>query len=89
MGELKIRIPDKVETVFRRLAMQRFGYAKGSISAAAGKAIEDWTKAQAEIKPMVDPVEAISGLLKHVKKTSVELQHEVGKIVSEKYANRR
>ena len=38
-----------------------------------------------ELERLWDPIEAVTGMLKHVKKSSVELQPEVGKIWSAKH----
>ncbi len=89
MGFIKIKLPDKIENSFRKTAMEIFGYRKGAISSAVQEAIRNWESSKIKIKHIDDPVEAISGLLSHVKKKSVELQHEVGGILSEKYSNRR
>jgi len=91
MGTIKIKMPDIIERVFRKIAMQKFGYRKGSISEAAQQAIENWVSLNVEYdyENMKDPIEEISGLLKNVKKTSLELQHEVGNIMRKKYAHRR
>ena len=89
MGEVKIKLSDETEDAFRKSAMEAFGYAKGSISAAAEQAIKAWAAGQAKAEKMQDPVQAITGLLKHVKKSSVELQHEIGEIRAAKYAHRR
>ena len=90
MGEMKIKIPDKIEAVFRRLAMQRFGYGKGALSAAAEKAIGEWNDSNGEDEEIVaDPIEAIAGMMKHVKKSSVELQHEAWKGIARGHAYRR
>lgn len=40
MGELKIKLPDEVERIFRRLAIRRFSYRKRAISEAAREAFE-------------------------------------------------
>lgn len=86
MGELKIKISNKAEEIFRRLAMQKFGYSKGSISQAAQEAIEEWANEKEE-KSIVN-FEKFRGILKN-KKTSVELQHEAWNDVRRKYAIRR
>ena len=68
MGEMKVKISDETEKVFREAAMKAFGYGKGSIS-------------------ITDPIKAIRGMLKHVKKSSVELQHEAGRIRAKRYSD--
>ena len=89
MGEIKISLSDSIEEVFRKIAMKRFGYRKGAFSMAAEEAINNWTFSLVEEEKLEDPVNAITGLMKNVKKKSVELQHEVGNILREKYVNRR
>lgn len=86
MGELKIKIPNEIEQKFRRLAMQRFGFSKGSISNAAQEAIETWSLDNQEKK--VVNFEKFRGIIKS-KKTSVELQHEAWNNIHEKNTNRR
>ncbi len=44
MGSLKIYIPDELEAAFRKRAMERFGYRKGSISKAAQAAMVEWLR---------------------------------------------
>ncbi|MBI2044620.1 hypothetical protein HYT23_01030 [Candidatus Pacearchaeota archaeon] len=88
MGELKIKLPEKIEEKFRRLAMAKFGYQKGSISEAAQEAIESWTFSYIEPEDIEDPIETISGIMKNVKKSSVELQHEAWEGVIKKHARR-
>ena len=90
MGEVKFKVSDETETAFRKSAMERFGYSKGSLSEAADHALKEWAVRSVEVEKMADPVGAITGLLKHVKKTSVELQHEIGEIRRARYyAHRR
>jgi len=89
MGEMKIIIEDEIEQSFRHSAMKEFGFTRGSISNAAEQAIKEWVERHERIQKIDDPVEAISGMLKHVKKNSVELQHESSKIRSQRYVNRR
>lgn len=88
MGELKIKLPDEIEKAFRKMAMKRFGYQKGSMSEAASEAIGEWTETYESTDKIEDPIEAISGIMKHIKKTSVELQHETGDYIYEKYLNK-
>ncbi len=97
MGEIKVKVSDETEKKFRRAAMEKFGYAKGSISAAAEKAFSGWVdqndidevRKMARADGITDPIKTIEGMLKHVKKTSVELKHEAGKIRSERYVRHR
>ena len=86
MGEMKIKIDDILENKFRKLAMRRFGYSKGSISNAAKEAVKNWSDMQEyEIEIKTDPIKSISGLMKNIKKNSVELQHEAWDYISKKY----
>ncbi len=75
MGEIKIVMPDDLEMAFRKAAMKRFGFRKGAMSEAAKEAIELWSENDEEGHEEKDPIEAISGLMKNVKESSVELQH--------------
>lgn len=90
MGEVKVKLTDETEAIFRKNAMETFGYSKGSLSSAAEQAIKAWAGKLVEAEKMADPVGAIAGMLKHVKKSSVELQHEIGEIRRARYhAHRR
>ena len=88
MGDLKIYLPDDLKKEFKRRSMEAFGYGRGSISKAAEEAIQRWTSEREtlsqEFPPPKDPVRTIRGMLKHIKKTSVELQHEAKKIRAER-----
>jgi len=81
MRGLKIYLDEDLEKRFRRMAMEIFGFGRGSISRAAEDAIRKWVleyeRIVGEIEVPEDPVRAIRGMLRHVKKSSVELQHEV------------
>lgn len=93
MALLKVVISDTVEQNFRKTAMERFGYSKGALSRAAEEALDQWLEMPGEfveeLQALGNPVKAISGMLKHVKKSSVELQHQVKFIRSEKYVRTR
>lgn len=83
MAGLRIQLSDKLEKLFREMAMKRYGYGKGSLSRAAEEAIQRWVvfQLQAEKKEFKgDPIKAIEGLLADVHVDSVTLQHLVGKI---------
>ncbi len=88
MKDLKIYLPEELEKRFKKMSMETYGYGRGSISKAAAEAIRKWTAEREEIlqefKVPEDPIGAIRGMLKHVKKTSVELQHEASKIRAER-----
>ncbi len=88
MGSIKIYISDITEKKFRKMAMELYGYGRGSISIAAEKALSEWVARVSEAIEVVglldDPVEAIYGMLSHVKKSSVELQHEARRIRTSK-----
>lgn len=84
MPSLKVQISEETERKFREAAMRRFGYGKGALSLAADRALSEWVDKQRRPEgvdlEVSDPVEAIEGLLAHVKKRSVELQHYATKI---------
>ena len=42
MGEIRGVIPKKIEQKFRKLAMRKFGYGKGSLSKALEEALRRW-----------------------------------------------
>ncbi len=80
MGGIKVYISDGLEKRFREMAMRLYGYGRGSLSIASEKAFTAWLSQVSEVldvaESIEDPVEAIYGMLSHVKKTGVELQHE-------------
>jgi len=81
MAGIKVYLPDELEKKFREAAMKLFGYGRGSLSIASEKAIAYWLAQVSEAlnvaEEIGDPVEAIYGMLSHVRKSGVELQHEV------------
>lgn len=100
MGYLKIHVSDEIEKRFRQNAMKRFGYTKGALSLAAEQAFSDWSKGVSDIEEVrkiiksagvKDWISELRGVLKHEKKTSVEVKHEISKIRAKRamhYANR-
>lgn len=50
MAETKIYIADDIDMKLRELAMERFGYGRGSISSAVEEAIVQWLNKQYAIK---------------------------------------
>jgi len=44
MGEIRGVVSEEVEEKFRRLAMERFGYGKGSLSKALEEALSHWIR---------------------------------------------
>ena len=66
---------------------------KGALSEAAESALQQWSSEQMllfkDLEKIDDPVKAVSGMLSHVKKDSVTLQHEIGKILSDKHVRHR
>jgi len=84
MKGLKVYVDEELERRFRKVAMEVYGYGRGSISKAVEDAMRKWLLeheiALAEIEVPDDPVRAIRGMLKHVKKSGVELQHEARSI---------
>ncbi len=96
MGELKVKISDETEKNFREAAMHEFGFQKGSLSNAAEKALSSWTTRHRNIdklrlaakQKIKDPVGSMRGIMKHVKKNSVELQHDAYNIRSNRWKKR-
>ena len=84
MGTIKVIVADEVERRFRRAAMGRYGYGRGSLSEAAEAALSEWSSGEdmeVDLPPdLEDPVAAIEGLLATERATSVELQHEASRI---------
>lgn len=84
MRGIKIYLDEELERRFRKMAMETYGYGRGSISQAAEDAIRRWViereKVLKEIRIPENPVKAIRGMLRHVKKSGVELQHEAQQI---------
>ena len=88
MDELKIYLPEDLKREFKKRSMEAFGYGRGSISRAAEEAIQRWTSEREtlvqEIPPSEDSVRVLRGMLRDVEESSVELQHEAGKIRAER-----
>ncbi len=98
MGSIKVYISDALDKKFREIAMRLYGYGRGSLSVATEKAFLAWFSQVSDFleqaESIEDPVAAIDGMLSHVKKTGVKLQHEVKGIrakaaLGEKSAARR
>jgi hypothetical protein len=93
MGGIKVYISDDVERKFREAAMRLYGYGRGSLSTASEKAILAWLSQVSEVlgvaESIEDPVEAIYGMLSHVKRTGVELQHEAREIRAKRVLGHR
>ena len=85
---LKVYIEEELEKKFRKLAMEIYGYGKGSLSLAVEDAVRRWLleheSVLQEVKIPEDPVSAMRGLLKHVERSGVELEHEAREIRAEK-----
>ncbi len=87
---IKVELDEQLEREFRQLAMKKFGYSKGSIKKATETAIRQWTEIEFGTRPnsmgegrqgSKTAVDLLTGLLKNTKhKTSVEEQHEIGKL---------
>lgn len=77
-------LPEELEKRFRKLSMSTYGYGRGSLSKAAEDALRRWCSEMEEtaavLEEIGDPVDAIKGLLKGVKKSGVQLQHEARRL---------
>jgi len=71
--------------------MKLYGIGKEALSVVTKKALDERVtrvlKAIKVVRLIGDPVEAIYGMLSHVKKSGVELQHEARRIRAEKSAS--
>lgn len=80
MPFIKVQLSEETDRKFRETAMKRFGYGKGALSLAAERALYEWATRERTLDKVLlemgDPVDAIEGLLAHVKMNSVALQHE-------------
>jgi len=88
MGIIKVNIEDEIEKKFREVAMKKFGYSRGSLSSAAKWAFEYWIDKEEDIlnirkRSKKNPIKSMVGVLSHVKKTSIELEDEMGQIIAD------
>lgn len=64
--------------------MKHFGFGKGALSLAAERALSEWAQREEALDNVFieigDPVDALEGVLAHVRATSVKLQHEAPKL---------
>jgi len=83
-----VYVPDELDKEFKKRSMGAYGYGRGSISKAAAEAMQRWVSERDVLvhgfKVPEDPVRALKGMLKHVRRSSVELHHDVKKIRSRK-----
>lgn len=88
MASIKVQLSEETERRFRETAMKRFGYGKGALSMAAERALSQWAGKEENLDRLLeeigDPVEAIEGMLSHIKKDAVSLQHEGSHIRAER-----
>lgn len=60
MTEIKIYLPNDLNSRFRRIAMGVFGYGRGSLSKAAQQALEKWCAAHDdEVSPTSRKVDSL------------------------------
>ena len=83
MRVLKIRLNDELGERFLKVVARIYGPGEAQVERAAEEAIRLWVakyeKALHELDVLLilkDPIGSLKGLLKHVRKTGVELQHE-------------
>ena len=90
MGSLKIIIEDELLKEFRKKAMEKFGYTKGSLSIAAREAIKNWLKEKSEKskfrKDFLNIMEEVSGIwsgeegIKYVRKIRKESEKRLKRL---------
>lgn len=87
MKPLRVYVPEELEKKFRRLSMECYGYSRGSLSKAAEDAIRSWIRSKEDMRQVEipsEPVKALRGMLRNVKKSSLELQHEAAEVRADK-----
>jgi hypothetical protein len=87
VGELKIYLPEGLKREFKKRPVEAFGYGRRLISKAAEEAIRRWVSERERIMetaPPADPVGGLRGILGNVDESSIELQHEAGRIRAER-----
>ncbi len=73
---IRINLEESKERIFRAKAMEKYGFKKGAISKALEEAIDIWISIERNKLPVIEnPTDQLSGLLKGISETSVELQH--------------
>jgi hypothetical protein len=80
MKPFRVYPPEELE----KLSMEVYGCSHGSPSKAAAETIMTWISTRhmtPQVAVLEEPVKAARGLLHHVKKNDVELQHEAGERV--------
>ncbi|MHA1380372.1 MAG: hypothetical protein ACTSRG_18560 [Candidatus Helarchaeota archaeon] len=73
---IRIKLSEEMERKFREIVIKKFGHRKGSLSKAAKSAILQWIALNRHVETFENPTDELKGLLKGVKSTSIELQHE-------------
>jgi len=88
---LKVELEEDLEKKFREAAMRKYGYMRGSLQKATHEALEEWVMQKSTTIPKIsqtgDSFKLVEGILSHLrgKKSSVQLQHEVGKLWTKKH----
>ena len=73
---IRINLEESKERIFLAKAMEKYGFKKGAISKALEEAIDIWISIEQNVLPVIEnPTDQLSGLLKEISETSVELQH--------------
>lgn len=77
METLRAQMPKEKAQKVKETAMKEFEYSKGAISMAITEALDDWLhkKQAAQPKNRKPDWGAVTGALKEIKMSSVELQH--------------
>src|SRR5713101_8185020 len=68
MAELKVYLPDDLDTRFREAALSAFGYGRGSLSKAAAEALAKWCSEREDVKSS-EPTNVPKDELAHVAAT--------------------
>jgi len=80
---LKLEFQNNLEQNFREIAMKKYGYMRGSLRKASEEAVKEWIMKNSTKVPIAEnPFKLVYGILANLKgkKSSIDLQHEVGRL---------
>lgn len=90
METLKLQVKKEKAQRVRETAMREFGHSKGAIRKALNEAVDDWMEKKVFFSRAREPDwDAVTGALKEIKLSSVELQHRAHEVFLSHYLKHR